>query len=101
MSALWIAVIAGALMISIDFAWRQLDRRGVQLSPARRSGSTLQTAIVVGIIVAVAWILDAAGVLGSVVSSPDTRVAVVVVILGLQVATIIALAMLARGRRPT
>ena len=100
MSPLWMSVIAGALMILIDVGWRQLERRGVHLSPVPRRGSTLQTALVVSGIVVVAWVLDAAGLLGSVVSSPEAKWAVVVVILGLQVATVLALVMLARGKRP-
>ena len=93
MPALWIVVMSALLMIAIDATWRYLERRGVQIGPVRRGGSTIRTTIAVAAIVLVAWILDSAGLLESTISSPGALIAVV-----LQVAFVLALAVLARNK---
>ncbi len=98
MPALWIVVMSALLMIAIDATWRYLERRGVQIGPVRRGGSTIRTTIAVAAIVLVAWILDSAGLLESTISSPGALIAVVVIIVGLQVAFVLALAVLARNK---
>ena len=102
MSPLWLALISAVLIVLIDGASRWLARRGVALLPVPRRGSTMQTAIAAGAVVAVAWLLDAAGLLDQLVTSNAARVAVVAFIVGLQIATVLALALLAQRRgRPS
>ena len=99
MSALWIVVVSALLMIAFDATWRYLERRGVRIGPARRGGSTILTTIAVGAIVLVAWILDAAGLLEPTISSQGALTAVVAIVVGLQVAFVGALVILARAKR--
>lgn len=102
MSPLWLAFTAAVLIVVIDAVSRWLARHGVALLPMRRGGSTTQTAIVAGAVVAVAWLLDATGLLDQLVTSNATRLAVVAVVVGLQIATLLALALLAQRRsRPS
>ena len=96
MSPLWLAITSAVLIVVIDAASRWLARRGVALLPVPRRGSTMQTAIVAAAFVAVAWLFDAAGLLGPLVTSDVARIAVVAVVIGLQIATLLALALLAR-----
>ena len=102
MSPLWLAFTCAVILVVIDAASRWLGRRGIALLPMPRRGSTMQTAIVAGAVVAVAWLLDAAGLLDQLVTSNAALVAVVVVVVGLQIATLLALALLAQRRsRPS
>jgi hypothetical protein len=102
MSPLWLAFISAVIMVVIDVASRWFARRGVALLPMPRRGSTMQTAIAAGAVVAVAWLLDAAGLLDQIVTSNAARVAVVVVIIGLQLATLLSLALIIQRRsRPS
>jgi hypothetical protein len=99
MSPLWLAFTSAVIMVVIDAASRWLAPRGIALFPVPRRGSTMQTAIAAGAIVAVAWLLDAAGVLERIVTSNAARVAVVVVIVALQIATLLSLALIVQRRR--
>lgn len=99
MSPLWLAVTSAVLIVVIDAASRWLGRRGVTLLPVPRRGSMMQTAIAAGAVVAVAWLLDATGLLDQLVTSNAARVAVVALVVGLQIATLLALALLAQRRR--
>jgi hypothetical protein len=99
MSPLWLAVTSAVIIVIIDVSSRWLARRGVALFPMPRRGSTMQTAIAAGAIVAVAWILDAAGLLDRLVTSDAARIGVVAVVVALQIATLLALALLAQRRR--
>ncbi len=99
MSPLWLAVTSAVLIVVIDAASRWLGRRGVALFPMPRRGSTMQTAIAAGAVVAVAWLLDAAGLLDQIVTSKAALVAVVAVIIALQIATLLSLALIVQRRR--
>ena len=102
MSTLWLAFTCALILVVIDVASRWLERRGVALLPMPRRGSTMQTAIVAGAVVAVAWLLDAAGLLEQIVTSNAALVAVIAIVVGLQIATLLALALLAQRRgRPS
>jgi hypothetical protein len=102
MSPLWLAFTSAVIIVMIDAASRWLGRRGIALLPMPRRGSTVQTAIAAGAVVAVAWLLDAAGLLNRIVTSDAALVAVVGVIIALQIATLLSLALIVQRRsRPS
>jgi hypothetical protein len=102
MSPLWLAFTSAVIIVMIDAASRWLGRRGIALLPMPRRGSTMQTALAAGAVVAVAWLLDAAGLLNRIVTSDAALVAVVGVIIALQIATLLSLALIVQRRsRPS
>ena len=85
-------------IMAIDGTWRFVERGGGRIGPGWRCGSTSLTTIVVSAIVLVAWILDAAGLLDQTISSQGALTSVVVIVVGLQVAFVGALVILARAK---
>ncbi len=98
MSAFWLVVMSAGVLLAIDVTWRYLERRGVRIGPGRRTGSTMLTAFVAAALVLVAWLLQSAGVLESTISSPGALFAVAAIVVALQVAFVIAFAILARNK---
>lgn len=98
MTLFWTVVTAATVMLGIETVYWALTRRARFTWLPRRRSSPLVTAVVVATVIAVAWPLDASGVLEPLVGTSVTRGLFVALVVALEIATVFAVGLLL-GRR--